>query len=141
MRPVVGLFVLLYGLVLALNTTAPAIARLVGKQVIARAEGECSGPLGKPPFGGLYGTCPAQWSGSDGGRVVGHDVSAALRDGSEPAYRYPIFNDYAVLNPSPPDQAAGIVAVLITTLGVLLLVAERRRARHDPFAEPITSDT
>ncbi len=141
MRPLVGLFILVYGLVLALNTTAPAVAKLVGTEVVAHADGQCHAMLGKPPFGGLYGVCAARWPGSDGGRLVGQDVIKQMQTGSARAYRYPIFNDYAVLNPSPTDQAAGIVAVLITILGVLLLVAERRRARSDPFAEPIASDT
>lgn len=137
MRPLLGLCVLLYGLLLAHNTTAPAVAKMLGQEVTASLRGkagDCYPAVGKPPFGGIYGACPADWSGSDSGRLAGPGVSEHLASGPARAYRYPPFDDYAVLEPSPRDQVAGIVAVLIIVLGILLLV--RREGRETDSLVP-----
>ncbi|GIH08123.1 hypothetical protein Rhe02_61900 [Rhizocola hellebori] len=131
MRRLLGLLVLLYGLLLALNTTAPGLAELAGDKVTAHATGDsasCTAVLARPPFGGLYGNCPASWSGSQGGRLFGADVAARLAADSEVAANtYPLLDDYAVLPPSNSDQVAGIIALLIVLLGIMLLVSERKR--------------
>lgn len=134
MRRLLGLLVLLYGLLLALNTTAPSFAELAGEKVSASLSGDasaCTAPLGSPPFGGLYGNCPATWSGSESGRLFGSQVSDQLKAGTEvTAYKYPLLDDFAVLMPSNSDQVVGIIALLIIVLGILLLVAEKKRHRE-----------
>jgi hypothetical protein len=134
MRRLLGLLVLLYGLLLALNTTAPSLAELAGDKVTASLKGEttaCNAPLGSPPFGGLYGNCPASWSGSDGGRLFGAQVANRLAVKQEiAANTYPLLDDYAVLPPSNSDQVAAIIALLIILLGIMLLVSERKRRKR-----------
>ena len=132
MRRLLGLLVLLYGLLLALNTTAPSLAELAGDTVTANLTGDtaaCTAALGSPPFGGLYGNCPASWTGSEGGRLFGAEVETLPADGKQVAAKtYPLLDDYAVLPPSNSDQVAAIIAVLIVLLGILLLVAERKHS-------------
>lgn len=131
MRQLLGLITLLYGLLLALNTTAPTLAKLAGDRVIATLGQGCSADLGSPPFGGLYGNCPAALPGLDeGGRVFGARV-ADHAGGTAEVYRYPLLDSFAVHSPSNTDQVLGIIAVLIIVLGILLLVTDRRRAPDD----------
>ncbi len=133
MRRLLGLLVLLYGLLLALNTTAPSLAKLAGDKVTASLSGEtadCTASLGSPPFGGLYGNCPAKWSGSENGSLFGAQVSTELSANTEvDAFTYPLLADYAVLPPSNSDQVVAIIALLIILLGIMLLVSERKRSR------------
>ncbi len=140
MRRLLGLLVLLYGLLLALNTTAPTLAKLSNDRVVATLSHDCSADLGGPPFGGIYGSCEATLPGmEEGGRVFG--AHAADHAGLA-AYvnRYPLLDSYAVFPPSNTDQVAGIIAVLIVVLGILLLVSERA-PRESPGETPLTSDT
>lgn len=140
MRQLLGLLILLYGLLLALNTTAPTLAKLAGERVTATLGQDCSADLGSPPFGGLYGTCAAALPGLDeGGRVFGAHVESQARTALD-VYRYPLLDSYAVLAPSNTDQVAAIIAVLIVVLGVLLLVAERRRRRETQPASDVLAD-
>jgi hypothetical protein len=135
MRLGVGVAILLYGLLLSLNTTAPVVAELAGKKVSITLRGDlsgCSRMMGNPPFGGVYGSCPAQWSGQDHGTLFGKDVAREIgKDQPLVAYRYPIFSDLANLAPNNTDKVAGIVAILIVMLGVLIAVRERPRVRTD----------
>jgi hypothetical protein len=133
MRLGIGVAILLYGLLLSLNTTAPVVAELAGQKVSISLRGdlsECSRMMGNPPFGGVYGSCPAEWSGQDRGKLFGKDVAREIGAG-EPldAYRYPFFSDLANLAPNNTDKVAGIIAVLIVMLGVLISVTERRQRR------------
>jgi hypothetical protein len=134
MRLGIGVAILLYGLVLSLNTTAPVVAELAGEKVSITLRGEvsgCSRMMGNPPFGGVYGSCPAEWSGQDRGKLFGRDVAREIEPGVPmEAYRYPFFSDLANLAPTNTDKVAGIVAVLIVVLGVLISVTERRRGRE-----------
>src|SRR5512139_1902161 len=76
MRRLLGLLVLLYGLLLALNTTAPTLAKLTSERVLATVGRDCSAEVGSPPFGGVYGNCRASLPGFDeGGRVFGDQVA------------------------------------------------------------------
>lgn len=131
MRLGLGVVILIYGLVLALNTTAPAVAEIAGQKVTIKLRGdlsECSRMMGNPPFGGVYGSCPAEWSGSSHGKLFGHEVAKRMGSGTPvEAYRYPVFSDLANLAPSNTDKVAGIIAVLLVMLGVLISVTERRR--------------
>lgn len=133
MRLGIGLVILLYGLLLSLNTTAPVVAELSGQKVSITLRGQlsdCSRMMGSPPFGGVYGSCPAEWSGQEHGKLFGKDVARQIGAGQPlEAYRYPVFTDLANLAPSNTDKVAGIVAILIVMLGVLIAVTERRRAR------------
>jgi len=134
MRLGIGVAILLYGLLLSLNTTAPVVAELAGQKVTITLRGdlsECSRMMGSPPFGGVYGSCPAEWSGQERGKLFGKDVAREIGAG-EPleAYRYPIFSDLANLAPNNNDKVAGGVAILIVMLGVLISVTERRRGRE-----------
>jgi hypothetical protein len=133
MRLGIGVAILLYGLVLSLNTTAPVVAELAGQKVSIALRGElseCSRMMGNPPFGGVYGSCPAQWSGQDHGKLFGKDVAREIGAGGRlEAYRYPFFSDLANLAPDNTDRVAGMLAVLIVMLGVLIAVTERRRGR------------
>lgn len=133
MRRLLGLLVLLYGLLLALNTTAPSLAELAGDKVTAKLSGRsaaCTAPLGSPPFGGLYGNCPADWPGSAEGSLFGAEVATVLGDGeAADAFTYPLLADYAVLPPSNSDQVVAIIAVLIVLLGIMMLVSERKHSR------------
>jgi hypothetical protein len=145
MRRLLGLLVLLYGLLLALNTTAPGLAELAGDRVTARLNGEagsCTAPIGTPPFGGLYGNCPATWSGSEGGLLFGEQVEAQLASGQDVAANtYPLLDDYAVLPPSNSDQVAAIIALLIILLGIMLLVGGRKRRRRRSTGSDSDSDS
>ena len=138
MRQLLGLLVLLYGLLLALNTAAPSLAQLAGDRVTASLSGQpadCAAPLGSPPFGGLYGNCPAQWPGSPAGSLFGAEVGTALSANQEvTAFTYPLLGGYAVLPPSNSDQVVAIIAVLIALLGIMLLVSESKRSRARPGA-------
>jgi len=131
MRLGIGVGILLYGLLLALNTTAPVVAELAGQKVSITLRGDpsdCSRMMGDPPFGGVYGSCPAQWSGSSDGMLFGANVARHMGSGKPvEAYRYPLFSDLANLAPSNTDKVAGIIALLIATLGILISVTERRR--------------
>jgi hypothetical protein len=133
MRLGIGVAILLYGLLLSLNTTAPAVAELAGQKVSITLRGElseCSRMMGNPPFGGVYGSCPAEWSGQEHGKIFGKDVAREVAAGVPlEAYRYPFFADLANLAPNNTDKAAGMVAILIVMLGVLISVTERRRGR------------
>jgi len=133
MRLGIGVVILLYGLLLSLNTTAPVVAEVAGQKVVISLRGElsdCSRMMGNPPFGGVYGSCPAVWTGQSDGKIFGRDIVDEIRPG-EPveAYQYPFFSDLANLAPDPTDKAAGIVAILIIMLGMLIAVTERRRGR------------
>jgi hypothetical protein len=135
MRPLAGLLILLYGLLLALNTGLPTVGKLAGDQVqVTVRTGDCAAPLGKPPYGGLYGACGASWAGSEEGMLFGDKVNYVS---ASDAYKYPLLGDYAVLSPSNTDQVAAITSLLIITLGILLLVTERK-ARSEP--EPVSVD-
>src|SRR5687767_15984805 len=109
MRLGIGVAILLYGLLLSLNTTAPAVAQLAGQKVSITLRGDlsdCSRMMGNPPFGGVYGSCPAAWSGQDQGKLFGKDVAREIGTGRAlDAYRYPIFSDFANLAPSNTDRA------------------------------------
>lgn len=146
MRRLLGLLVLLYGLLLALNTTAPTLAKVKNDRVLATLARDCSADLGAPPFGGLYGTCAASLPGmEEGARVFGSHVSDHAGMAAY-VYRYPLLDSYGVLAPSNTDQVAGIIAVLIIILGILLLVTERNRpsttaSGESPSETPLTSDT
>lgn len=133
MRLGIGVAILLYGLLLSLNTTAPVVAELAGQKVSITLRGElagCSRMMGNPPFGGVYGSCPAEWSGQERGKLFGKDVAREFGAGGPlEAYRYPFFSDLANLAPDNTDKVAGIVAILIVMLGVLIAVTERRRGR------------
>jgi hypothetical protein len=111
---------------LALNTTAPTLAKLTSERVLATVGQDCSAELGSPPFGGLYGYCPASLPGFDeGGRVFGAQA-ADYAGATIYVHRYPLLDSFAVIPPSNTDEVAGMIAVLIVLLGILLLVAERR---------------
>jgi hypothetical protein len=140
MRRLLGLLILLYGLLLALNTTAPTLAKLTSERALATVGPGCTADMGSPPFGGLYGSCPASLPGMDeGGRVFGDHVSE--RSGSAIyVHRYPLVDSFAVIPPSNTDQVAGIIAVLIVVLGILLLVAERRRGGQSRSSSGDSSD-
>jgi len=136
MRLGIGVAILLYGLVLSLNTTAPVVAELAGQKVSMTLRGdlsECSRMMGNPPFGGVYGSCPAEWSGQEEGKLFGKDVAKEFKAGLPlEAYRYPLFSDLANLAPNNTDKVAGFIAILIVMLGVLISVTEghqRRRGR------------
>jgi hypothetical protein len=147
MRRLLGLLILLYGLLLAINTTAPTLAKLTSEKVLATVGSNCSADLGSPPFGGLYGSCDASLPGLDeGGRVFGAHLDSAGH--AMYVYRYPLLDSYAVVPPSNTDQVAGIIAVLIIVLGILLLVSDRKRATQavvdeeagDSSETPLASD-
>ena len=144
MRLGIGVVILLYGLLLSLNTTAPVVAELAGQKVSITLRGDlsrCSRMMGNPPFGGVYGSCPAEWTGQQHGKLFGKDVAREIGAGVPlEAYRYPIFSDLANLAPNNTDRVAGIVAILIVMLGVLISVTERRRGRQ-AHAEMETEDT
>jgi len=149
MRRLLGLLFLLYGLLLALNTTAPTLAKLSNDKVIATIEGGCTADLGSPPFAGLYGNCPALAPPAIFGRVFGPHVADNQGHAIE-VFRYPLLESYAVIPPSNTDQVAGIIAVLIIVLGILLLVSDRKRATPagpdaddsgTPSETPLASDT
>lgn len=144
MRLGIGVMILLYGLLLSLNTTAPVVAELAGQKVSITLRGElseCSRMMGNPPFGGVYGSCPAEWSGQDRGKLFGKDVAREI-GGGEPleGYRYPLFSDLANLAPDDKDKAAGLVAILIVMLGILISVTERRQRRRTAHAEAEADD-
>jgi len=134
MRLGIGVAILLYGLVLSLNTTAPVVAELAGQKVSITLRGDlsgCSRMMGNPPFGGVYGSCPAEWSGQEEGKLFGKDVANEFKRGLPlEAYRYPFFSDLANLEPDNTDKVAGYVAILIVMLGVLISVTERRQRRQ-----------
>jgi hypothetical protein len=133
MRLGIGVAILLYGLLLSLNTTAPVVAELAGNRVSISLRGDlsaCSRMMGNPPFGGVYGSCPAEWNGQERGKIFGKDVAKEVAAGVPlEAYRYPLFSDLANLAPDNTDKVAGIVAILIVMLGILISVTERRRGR------------
>lgn len=137
MRLGIGVAILLYGLVLSLNTTAPMVAELAGHKVTITLRGdlsECSRMMGVPPYRGVYGSCPAEWAGSSHGKIFGRDVAKEIElhhGGPMEAYRYPFFSDLANLAPRAEDKAAAIVAILLVMLGILISVTERRRRRAD----------
>jgi hypothetical protein len=139
MRQLTGLVILLYGLLLGLNTGLPAVAELAGDQVQATVfNSDCRAPLGKPPFGGVYGICTAQWAGADGqltaGQVFGDNVVHVTAAG---VFTYPLLRSFAVLPPGNTNQVAAIISVLIIALGIQMLVMERKRA---PGSEELASD-
>lgn len=139
MRLWLGVVILLYGLLLALNTTAPAIAELAGEKVTVHLRGEpaeCSPMMGRPPFGGVYGSCPAQWQGSSEGVLFGPKIAAEARTHQGPmdAYQYPFLSGYANIPPGDTDKVAGLIALLIIALGILIAVTERRQ-RTQQLAE------
>jgi hypothetical protein len=139
MRLGIGVVILLYGLLLSLNTTAPVVAELAGQKVSIRLRGdlsECSRMMGVPPFRGVYGSCPAEWTGSSNGKLFGKNVALEIGDGKPlEGYRYPFFSDLANLAPDNEDKVAGLVAILIVMLGILISVTERRQRRRIANAE------
>jgi hypothetical protein len=125
---------------LALNTTAPTVAKLTSERVLAMIGRGCSAEVGSPPFGGVYGYCPASLPGFDeGGRVFGAGV-ADHAGAVIYVHRYPLLDSFAVVAPSNTDEVAGIIAVLIVLLGILMLVAERGGPRAGPGTADGASD-
>src|SRR5688500_6512604 len=98
MRRLFGLLMLLYGLLLALNTGLPTHGLMAGIHAqVTVSTAECTARLGKPPFGGAYGMCEASWPGTDDVVLFGDKVNLLT---AADAYRYPLLGDYAVLPPS-----------------------------------------
>jgi hypothetical protein len=135
MRRLLGLLLVAYSLVLALNTTIPLVGEAIGNDVTVSTSGdsfECSLPLGRPPFAGLSGNCRASWQ-SGGTPVIGTVYGAAAQDLRTPvtAVQLPIGMYYAYMPLSTGAEKAGaLVAVPLLILGLVLLLKPKKRRRR-----------
>lgn len=138
MRRLLGLLLIAYGFLLAVNTTFPLLADLGGEKVTAGITGDeksCQQDLLAPPFAGIYGNCELSWVNGplrDSGRVVGADVAAAV-DANEtavPAVAITGMEGYAFIPPTGLERVAGFAAPLVIVFGLIVLFAPRKRRRR-----------
>ncbi|MEU7826204.1 hypothetical protein [Catellatospora sp. NPDC049133] len=138
MRRLLGLLLIAYGFLLAVNTTFPLLADLGGEKVTAGNNGDalvCQQDLLAPPYAGIYGNCELSWVNGplrDSGRVVGRDVAAALdaNKSAVPAVAITGMDGYAFIPPTGLERVAGFAAPLVIVFGLILLFAPRKRRRR-----------
>ncbi|GAB4053431.1 hypothetical protein [Catellatospora paridis] len=138
MRRLLGLLLIAYGFLLAVNTTFPLLADLGGEKVTAGITGDevsCQQDLLAPPYAGIYGNCKLSWVNGplrDSGRVVGADVAAAVdaNKTAVPAVAITGMEGYAFLPPAGLERIAGFAAPLVIVFGLVLLFAPRKRRRR-----------
>ncbi|GIF95465.1 hypothetical protein [Catellatospora citrea] len=138
MRRLLGLLLIAYGFLLAVNTTFPLLADLGGEKVTAGITGDewsCQQDLLAPPYAGIYGNCELSWVIGplrDSGRVVGPGVAAAVEANKTavPAAAITGMEGYAFLPPTGLERIAGFAAPLVIVFGLVLLFAPRKRRRR-----------
>lgn len=126
-----------YGFLLALNTTFPLLADLTGEKVTVAVSGdafECTLPLAKPPYAGIYGHCDVQWSSGGAaqkGRLVGPDLESRVSPNKAAVPAAVIKGiDYAFISPAGLERVAGFAAPIIFLFGLVLLLAKKRRSHR-----------
>lgn len=137
MRRLLGLLLIAYGFLLAVNTTFPLLADLGGEKVTAGITGDewsCQQDLLAPPYAGIYGNCELSWVIGplrDSGRVVGPGVADAVQGSKTaiPAVAITGMEGYAFLPPTGLERIAGFAAPLVIVFGLILLFAPRKRRR------------
>ncbi|MEV0455346.1 hypothetical protein [Catellatospora methionotrophica] len=138
MRRLLGLLLIAWGFLLAVNTTFPLLADLGGEKVTAGVNGDewtCDPDFLAPPYAGIYGNCELSWVNGplrDSGRVVGPDVADAVEANKTavPAVAITGMEGYAFLPPTGLERIVGFVAPLVIVFGLILLFAPRRRRRR-----------
>lgn len=137
MRRLLGLLLVAYGFMLAVNTTFPLVAELSGEKVTAARTGDslvCTQDFLAPPYAGIYGNCELDWvvgTQRDSGRLVGDGVKAAVEadPAAVPAVVIKGMDGYAFLPPEGLAQTVGFLAPFVIVFGLVLLFAPRKRRR------------
>ncbi|MEV4412355.1 hypothetical protein [Catellatospora sp. NPDC049609] len=137
MRRLLGLLLIAYGFLLAVNTTFPLVADLSGERVAAGPSGDswsCSAPLLAAPYAGIHGNCEVTWlEGAQraDGRLVGAGVADLMKPSATvDAAVIEGMDGYAFLPPAGLERIAGFAAPLVVIFGLVLLLAPRKRRRR-----------
>lgn len=142
MRRLLGLLIVLYSLLLGLNTTLPLLVGIVGDKVTAVTAAdtpECSAGVGAPPYAGLPDSCAVTWSGSafDNGTLYGVTAEDLVGAASNPvkaeltAYEIPFFGGYGFVPLAGiAEKVAAIIAIVLFFIGFGMLFRRRKRGRR-----------